>query len=261
MFKEEEIKSTSPLTLPWKGSKAWTVGEYAVILNRRGETLGSARVTGITQASEGSIDPQLVKIEVPSHLLWEARGLKHKPNPATDDSYLAAVSRSSSDADKVEITLNGEKRWVRDRIPASLALFELGHSRPEDALYCPDGTCGLCYISVDGVKKLACQTNIHKGIVMLVETPVVNLGTDKMGDVEDLCPCLRISKNEIIDRIQQGKLQSPEAVLSVTRVGEGKCHGQLCMGSFKRLLFDQGIDVSQWVDWRFPWSDWILTHN
>jgi ferredoxin len=254
MFKEEETKSTSPLTLPWKGSKNWTLGEYAVITNRRGESLGSARVTAILP-SEPPSETHLVQVEVPSHLIWEARGLKHRPNPATDDSYLDAVSRSSSDVNKVEVTLNGEKRWVRDRIPISLALFELGHNRPEDVLYCADGTCGLCQIPVDGIKKLACQTRIHKGMVVLVDTPPLPVETD------DLCPCMRISKTEIIERMQQGKLQSPEAVLSVTRVGEGKCHGQLCMGAFRRLLADQGLDVSQWIDWRFPWSDWILTHN
>ena len=76
-----------------------------------------------------------------------------------------------------------------------------------------------------------------------------------------LCPCLGISREDVIERLKQGKLQSPEAVLSVTRVGEGRCHGQLCMASFKRVLTEQGLDVSQWIDWRFPWSDWILTHS
>lgn len=263
LIKEEENKSTSALTLPWRGSKSWTLGEFAVIVNRRGENLGSARVTGILPTEPPS-EVQLIQIEVPTHLTWETRGLKHRPNPASDDSYLASVSRSSSDADKVEITLNGEKRWVRDRIPISLALFELGHNRPEDVLYCNDGTCGLCQIPVDGMKKLACQTNIHRGIVVLVESPPLTSPggpADAATETASLCPCMRISREEIVERIQQGKLQSPEAVLSVTRVGEGKCHGQLCMGSFRRLLSDQGLDVSQWVDWRFPWSDWILPHS
>ncbi|MEO5970635.1 MAG: (2Fe-2S)-binding protein [Bdellovibrionia bacterium] len=254
MFKEEETKSTSPLTLPWKGSKAWTLGEFAVLINRKGESLGSARVSGIIP-KETSSETQLIQVDVPTHLIWEARSLRHRPNPATDDSYLAAVNRSSSDADKVEITLNGEKRWVRDRIPISLALFELGHNRSEDVLYCTDGTCGLCQIPVDGINKLACQTRIHRGMVVLVDPQAA------LAETDDLCPCMGISKKEIVERIQQGKLQSPEAVLSVTRVGEGKCHGQLCMGPFRRLLSSQGMDVNQWVDWRFPWSDWILTHN
>jgi ferredoxin len=253
MFKEEETKSTSPLTLPWKGIKPWNLGDFALLLNRKGDNLGSGRVTGIIHPEP--TETPLIQLDVPTHLIWEVRGLRHRPNPASDDFYLSAVSRSSSEIDKVEITINGEKRWVRDRIPISLALFELGHSRPEDVLYCKDGTCGLCQTPVDGIKKLACQTRIHRGMVVLVDTPAASAEADY------LCPCMEISKTEIIARIQQGKLQSPEAVLSVTRVGEGKCHGQLCMGPFKRLLSDQGVQVNPWVDWRFPWSDWILTHN
>lgn len=172
-----------------------------------------------------------------------------------DEAYLAAVDRSSTGAEKVEITLNGEKRLVRDRVPISVALFEIGQSRPDDVLFCKDGSCGLCHISVDSVKKPACQTRIHRGMAIRIDSSQPNLNYDV------LCPCLGVTREHVIERLKQGKLQSPEAVLSVTHVGEGKCHGQLCMGAFRRVLLDQGLDVSQWIDWRFPWSDWILTHS
>jgi hypothetical protein len=68
-----------------------------------------------------------------------------------------------------------------------------------------------------------------------------------------------VTREQVIERLKQGKLSSPEAVLSVTHVGEGKCHGQLCTEAFRRVLLENGIDASQWIDWRFPWQDWILT--
>ena len=58
--------------------------------------------------------------------------------------------------------------------------------------------------------------------------------------------------------MKQGKLQSPEAVLSGTHVGEGKCLGRLCMDPFRRVLLENGVDSEQWIDWRFPWSEWVL---
>jgi hypothetical protein len=61
--------------------------------------------------------------------------------------------------------------------------------------------------------------------------------------------------------MSQGKLQSPEAVVSVTHVGEGRCHGQLCRNSLRDILLDQGLDAAEWIDWRFPWSEWVLANN
>ena len=60
-------------------------------------------------------------------------------------------------------------------------------------------------------------------------------------------------------RIRQGKLRSPDAVLLATHVGEGKCHGQLCLPVLQRLLIEEGLDAGRWVDWRFPWSDWVMS--
>jgi len=200
---------------------------------------------------------QLVQVELPTHLLWEARGLKRaRAAAAEDEAYLLAVERSSESVEKIEITLNGERRMVRDKIPVSVALFEIGQSRPEDTLFCPDGSCGLCQVTVDGVKKLACQEKIHRGMaVRLSEPPAPTQGENS------LCPCLGVTVEQVVERIKQGNLQSPEAVLSVTHVGEGRCHGQLCGEAFRRALLKEGIDASQWTDWRFPWSEWVLTHS
>lgn len=259
MIQERGEHSLSKITLPWRGIRPWQVGEFAIVVNRRGENLGSARVTQVEGPNARSMRVQQVHLDVPTHLVWEARGLKRgRPDAALDEAYLAAASRSSSSAEKVEILLNGEKRLVRDRVPVSVGLFETGQSRPDDILFCPDGSCGLCQVTIDGVKKLACQTKLHRGMsIKLMETSAPN--EEKADDM--LCPCLSITKEEVINRMQNGKLQSPEAVLSVTHVGEGRCHGQLCMGAFRRLMLDQGLDASQWVDWRFPWSEWVVTRN
>jgi ferredoxin len=256
MMHEKSEHGLSTLVLPWRGTRPWKPGEFAIAVNRRGESLGNVRVSALpeTQWAGGA---QAVQVELPTHLLWEARGLKRaRASSVEDHAYLEAVARSEMSAEKVEITLNGERRMVRDKIPVSVALFEIGQSRPEDVLFCPDGSCGLCQVLVDGVKKLACESRIHRGMaIKLAELPAPTQGENS------LCPCLGITVDEVIERMKQGNLQSPEAVLSVTHVGQGKCHGQLCGEAFRRALLDQGLDASQWADWRFPWSEWTLTHS
>ena len=252
LIQERENAPLSQLTFSLKSAskvndRPWAVGELATLLNRRGETLGSGRVSAMPE-------PKLVQIEVPTHLVWEARGIKKpKVNSALDPGFVAAHLSKPSSAPRVEVTLNGEKRIVRDKIAISLALFETGYSRPQDNLLCSDGSCGLCEVTVDGVKKMGCQTQIHRGMAVRLD----NSSSVEKSD-SDLCPCLNISKNDVIERVRQGKLKSPEAVISATHVGEGKCHGQICCESFKRTLSDEGLDMSQWIDWQFPWSDWTI---
>ncbi|HLE00716.1 MAG TPA: 4Fe-4S binding protein [Bdellovibrionota bacterium] len=252
MLREDGDRSTSLLALPWRGHRRWSVGEFASLLNRRGEVLGSGRV--IEEIRPGGT-PQIVKLEVPSHLLWEARGLKRiKTQTAEDASYIHSTEPEVGK--KVEIVLNGEKRYVRDQALISTALFEIGHGRPEDLLHCCDGSCGLCQVLVDGVKKLACQTKIHRGMSIQLASTASPEPVEAL-----LCSCMGIAAETVVERTRQGNLQSAEAVLSVTHVGEGKCRGQRCMDPFKRVLLDQGLDVSHWIDWRFPWSQWVLTRN
>ncbi len=256
MIQEAPDRSTSSLTLAWRGVKPWKVGEFATLLNRRGESLGTARIQSLPSSDSPAI--QLVQLEVPTHLLWDARGIRRgRSQNAEDQNFLAAFAKADAPTDKVEILLNGEKRLVRDKTPISIALFEVGQNRPEDALLCSDGSCGLCTILVDSSKKLACQTKTHLGISIktLPASPQISSSTCF------LCSCLEISEEKVVDRVRQGKLRSPEAVLSMTQIGEGKCHGQLCMGPLKRILTEQGLPASSWIDWRFPWTDWVLPHN
>jgi ferredoxin len=275
IVEEKEDRSFSLLTLPWKGKQLWKEGEFAILLNRRGDPLGSARVKVVLPESSNEV--QLVQLEVPAHLLWEARGLRRpKAEAVEDEAFFRAIERSQSSESKVEITVNGEKRLVRDQISVSIALFETGQNRPADALFCKDGSCGLCDVTIDGNKKQACQSQIHRGMALKIDgssmssakavspgasTPSsTSQSTSSQNASEDcsLCPCLGITREQITDRMKQGHLRSPEAVLSVTHVGEGKCHGRVCMDPFLRALNEQGIATDGWIDWRFPWSEWTL---
>lgn len=232
-------------------SSGWKSGEFGVLVNRKGESLGSGRIVEPERAGVQEHE-KLLFVEVPSHVVWDARGIRrNRVSAVTDPTYLAALAAPPSD--RVEITLNGEKRLVRDRIPVGLALFEIGHSRPEDVLLCSDGSCGLCRISVDGTNKWACQMQVHRG--MAVRT--AQAGPARQG----LCPCVGVTREDALARIVQGKVRSAEAAVELTQVTRGTCHGQLCADGFRKLLCDHGLDASGWLDWKFPWMDWTLDRS
>lgn len=268
IFRIQESDSLSSITLPWSRKLNWKVGEFATLLNRKGESLGTGRISKITPvevAFPGAVQA-LIELKVPTHLIWEARAIrKPKPGATAPDPLLEADSARqlglAKAQEKVEITFNGERRLVHDKVPISLALFEIGRARQEDTPYCQDGSCGRCEISVDGINKLACTTPIHKGMTIR-STPIA---LEPPSLTPDLCPCLKVHRDEIIRRIQHGKLRSPEAVISVTQVTTGTCQGQLCCEAFKRLLknenFEEHFDMDQWIHWGLPWRDWTLHHN
>ncbi len=273
LLQEKEGQSHCKITLPWRGEIPWKQGELATLVNRRGETLGSGRIAQIQNEAETDSPIQLVQVDVPTHLTFEARGLRRvKPQQKGGEEFAALIEESGKrEKEKVEITLNGEKRLVRDRVSLTTALYEVGQNRPEDSLYCPDGGCGLCSVSVDGVKKLACQSTVHRRMAIRLESrenrsrehsaaaSIPSSPRPEAAGEAMLCPCVGVSRDQVVERLRQGKIQSPEALLAVTHVGEGKCHGQLCMGAFRRLLSEEGLDVTQWIDWRFPQAEWSLT--
>ena len=122
-----------------------------------------------------------------------------------------------------------------------------------DRLLCEDGSCSLCEVEVDGIRQLACQTMVRKGMAIRSvrdETPS-----------DDLCPCLGIQESAFMERVEQGNLLSVDAALESTGLGSGRCHGQLCVGPAKRCLEKAGLDATEvrnHLDWRFPWSDWKI---
>lgn len=246
MVQENTEGAHSALTIPYRGLHLWKSGDLVTALNRAGKPLASVRVRAISVLGE----TKLVTIEVPLHLLWQIRGIREKRSYEVEDRTYMAGLYDAGKSPPVEVLLDGETRLVRDQMVLSMALFEIGHGRPEDVLICPDGSCGQCQVWVDGSKLLACQIKVHAGMVIKLKA------TPREADKHDLCPCLGVSQNQIVERLKG--LRSPEAVLSATHVGEGKCRGQFCMGAFKRLLTEKGIDMSGWIDWRFPWAEWNL---
>lgn len=262
---ERENQSMSKLTLAWRDSDPFKAGEMATLLNRRGEVLGTARVLKSEKLeipTQENLKPDerlryagewLIHLEVPSHLLWEARGLRRpKAHASAIDKDFLSLERRETLANKVEVTMNGERRFVREKISISQALFETGQNRSVDQLQCKDGSCGLCEVEVDGLKSLACQTSIRRGMAIKLPKPGHAVKSD------ELCFCLGVTRSEIEERVKQGKLNTADAAFFSTHVGEGKCHGQLCFASAKRCLIDAGVDAANYVDWRFPWTDWKI---
>lgn len=271
LMQEEPEKSLSKMTFPWSAHTKCEVGDFVVLLNRRGEVLGNARIVGFLETGESAevasipssepAETKLVQIEVPTHLVWEVRGLKPSAKTLREDREVVERQDRFDIEKRVEITLNGEKRLVRPGVSLAVSLFEIGKGRLEDVLLCPDGSCHLCTVMVDGISKLACQTEVHPSMVVKTDLEGSN-PTEK--DVaasqkeKTLCPCLGLTEANIMERLKSGRLQSPEAVLAVTHVGEGRCRGQLCHENFRRLLSRHEVEATQFIDWRFPWTHWTL---
>lgn len=244
MIHEKSEEGLSEVAIAYRGVHAWSEGQLAVLLNRRGDRLGTGRVS--------KVENTLVYVEIPSHLLWEARAIM--PNQRGVGDAIVGIKRPASDenAIRVEVMLEGEKRLVREGLPLSLAFFELGLARAEDRLLCEDGSCALCDCIVDGTKQRACRTKTRKG--MTVERLLVE---EDQSDV--MCPCAHIRSNEVSDSIENGKLRSPDIVASRSAVGTGKCHGQICSSAFRRMLLAHGIEEAEdWIDWRRPWREWVI---
>lgn len=245
LIHEKEDGGNSVLTLKWLGKKVWKKGEVAQLLNRKSEILGTGRVIS---SQEG-----LVSVEMANHLTWEARAIRPIPSLIEDEAPVYIEDHFVETQRKIEINLDGEKRRVTDQLTLTEVLFENARARFGDKLNCTDGSCKLCELRVDGVKKLACQTVVRQGMVVVTTKDIKEYEQDQ----EILCPCLKIKESTIKERIKGG-LGSPEAVISATRVGQGKCHSQNCHSGLKQILNQEGVDAKDWIDWRFPFSEWNI---
>jgi ferredoxin len=261
LLHEPEGRSMGKVTFSWRESDAPPEpGTFVTLLSRKGDALGTGRVLDHRPPVEPSDTPpgihyyseSLVEVEVPNHLVWEARGIRRpKAHASAIDADFIRNSSREFLPDRVEITWNGDRRIVRNGIPISTAFFENGFQRTNDRLLCEDGSCGLCAVDVDGIRQLACQTMVRKG--MAIRSVRDEVPSD------DLCPCLGIQESTFMERVEQGNLLSVDAALESTGLGSGRCHGQLCVGPAKRCLEKAGLDpeeVRGHLDWRFPWSDW-----
>lgn len=251
---ERQDQSMSQTTFVVRGERNFRASENIQLLNRKGDSLGLGRITQVSEQA----DATYVQVEVPSHLLWESRAIAKIHNPALVEEYEVF---SGQDATAVEIHFEGKTRRVREGISAATALFELGYARQEDVLLCPDGSCQMCAIEVDGVKKLACRTKIRKGMALTRPAAFGVMPGRSQEAVEKesfLCPCLGLTMGEVIGRLESGVWKSPESAKRQCGIGEGKCHGAICRDTFRRLLQKRGLEAESWADWDIPWSDWVF---
>lgn len=263
LLNEPENRSMGKVTFSWRdGDSPPEPGTFVTLMNRKGDALGTGRVLEHRPPAMPTDTPTglvffsdfLVEVEVPSHLVWEARGIRRPKAHASalDADFIRQSSREFL-PDRVEISWNGERRFVRNGIPISTAFFENGFQRTNDRLLCEDGSCGLCEVEVDGLRQLGCLTMVRKGMA------IKSVRDEAASD--DLCPCLGIQESAFLERVEQGNLLSVDAAFESTGLGSGRCHGQLCVGPAKRCLEKSGLDpaeVRNHLDWRFPWSDWKI---
>lgn len=262
LLHDPENRSMGTMAFSWRDQDAPPMpGEFLSLLNRNGTGLGTGRVLAVkpiahpeNSRTEKLFSENIVEVEVPSHLIWEVRGVKRPEvhSSAVDREFM---QRNTHDflPERVEVSWNGDRRFVRNAIPISTAFFENGFQRPNDRLLCEDGSCGLCEVTVDGMKQLACLTNVRKGMA------IRSLRDENIAD--DLCPCLGIQESDFIERVEQGSLRSVDSAFESTGLGSGRCHGQLCVGRAKRCLEKIGLgsqEIQNHIDWRFPSTDWRI---
>lgn len=248
MFEGGHEGSFSTLILSYREKAKLSKGDKVSLINRRGEVLAASKVLDVfvdAEVSKGDIP--LYKIEVPSHLVWDARGIipmGMKPEVEHADDFYREVG------ERVEVQIQGVQRRVREGQLLSAALFEIGVARPNDILMCEDGSCGLCQIDVDGVRKLACQSTIHKGMSIRYVREHEISGA--------LCPCKEISAEEEIARLRQSSSVSLDSAMMTSEVGKGRCHGSICREAQIRLCTQEGSVAERYVGWEFPWMDWTI---
>jgi bacterioferritin-associated ferredoxin len=251
MIHEKEGHSVAELWLSLPEGSRLNRRELVPLVGRKGDALGSGKVLDVSQ-EEG-----WVRVEVPSHLAWEARGVR-KGRSSLEDEW--ALSAEKTAASKVEVLLQGERRMLRQGQPLALSLLKRGLARGDDRLLCRDGSCGRCEIRVDGIKRLACRTQVHRGMSIELLGPEDSAGKSQAApDPELLCPCSGVSASKVVEKIRDGKLRSPNSIRQACGVGEGACRGRACVGAFRRILEREGVQSVNWIDWRFPWSDWTIS--
>jgi ferredoxin len=213
------------------------------LLNRKGDLLAHGRVIDLF-IEDGT---PLYKVEVPSHLVWDARSIRLSGGkPEVENAEELYEERGT----RIEVQIQGDVRRVREGQNVSVSLFEIGMARPNDILICEDGACGLCQIEVDGIRKFACQTTQHQGMSIRF--------TRDHEPSSELCPCQNITPEQFEASLTGAMPDTIDALTQVSEVGQGKCHGLLCRKSWVREAQALGVESSRYADWRFPWVDWLF---
>ena len=243
MIEGDGSQSYTTLVFPFTEKPTIKKGDRVGLLSRKGEVLTQGRV--LDQFLDGKVP--LFKVEVPSHLIWEVRALLPLNTKGdTEDSNDFYEEKGA----RVDVQIQGDHRRVREGQLVSVALFENGMARPNDILVCEDGSCGLCQIEVDGVKKFACKATIHQGMNIRF--------TRDHPSSSELCPCEGIGEAQLNATLNASKPDTMEALAQICDVGQGRCHGLLCKRSWVKLAESAGVQVNRFNDWRFPWMDWTI---
>ena len=243
MIAGDASQSFTTLVFTYRESKKLKKGDKVGLLSRKGELLAQGRVLDLF-IEDGS---PLYKVEVPSHLVWDARSIIAV---GEKQELQNAEELFEERGTRIEVQIQGDVRRVREGQNVSVSLFEIGMARPNDILICEDGSCGLCQIEVDGVRKFACQTNQHQGMSIRF--------TRDHRPSSEICPCQSIKSEDLEATISSTRPDSIEALTQVCEVGQGKCHGLLCKKSWVRQAGQMGVATDRYADWRFPWVDWIF---
>lgn len=233
----QQKSETSPvkLTINWRSPQIPKENELVDMVSRKGEYLGKGRVTGFENG--------LLETEISSHLMWEARGAR-LPKRGAENEFQSTQFAEDLKEERVEVFFNGEKRLLMNQITVSQALFETGHWRAEDGLYCQDGSCQRCVIQVEGVRKLACQTKVRKGMTLEFKK-----NSAKILDSPLVCPCLEIKLNELDLKY------SLDSLVDLTKISQGCCRGAVCLSSLESLFAEKLYPLPKVVQRDFPWME------
>ena len=246
MIEGNASQSFTTLVFPYADLPLLQKGDRVGLLSRKGEMLVQSRV--LDTFIEGSGDKvTLYKVEVPSHLIWEARSIV---SLAVKSELQDTEGMYREQGNRVEVQIQGNVRRVKEGQNVAVSLFESGMARPNDILICEDGSCGLCQIEVDGVRKYACETTIHQGMSIRF--------TREHLPSSELCPCQGITTEALSAITAATNPDTLAAITQVSEVGHGKCHGLLCKKSWARLAEADGVADTRFNDWRFPWVDWVF---
>ncbi len=219
MVKELPVEQKARYFLPDDTKELWKQGRQIQLLNRKGDVLGAGRVVSSVAYEEGA--HRVLEVESTNVHLWDGRNFKLVKGEFQLSEAEASVN-SPVLLKRGWVLLNGVKRLCPIDVPITVALWQLGQRRFEDALFCHDGSCHLCEVVVNGEAALACKTLVRDG-----QEITFGGGGPRMSN--PLCPCKQVSSAEYKALGADGV---PEKIVrEISGVGHGTCHGRWCLAS------------------------------
>lgn len=204
--------------LPDDTRTLWKGGEAVQVLNRQGELLATGKVIASNAYQNGH--HRVLEIEAPSYIQWDARSFRQiKSKDAVPEAQsLIKMKRGW-------VTLNGAKRLCPVDVPLTMALWQLGYRRFEDALFCQDKSCRMCAVFVNGVPTLACREIVKEGAIIEFRKKD---GPSSSAD----CYCKNANFEDVERLTSEGV--SPSVARDLTGFGRGVCRGRWCESRCKK---------------------------